>query len=96
MMRDRPPIPSATRQAVYERAGGVCESCGCRPIGQRHDFHHLHYETVGEETPADLQLLCRDCHDVAHRDINGDFWRDPNEMFHYWYTYFEEIENPNR
>lgn len=45
------------------RAGHRCEECG---KGGRLDVHHLTYERLGAEDPADLRALCRGCHDRAH------------------------------
>ena len=28
-------------------------------------MHHLHYETLGHESLADVQVLCQDCHRLA-------------------------------
>jgi 5-methylcytosine-specific restriction endonuclease McrA len=82
-------IPIATRKSVMARAWGKCERCGEKADL---DLHHLHYRTVGEETTDDLMALCRPCHNEAHRDINGDFWRDPSEMEAHWAYYFREMD----
>jgi 5-methylcytosine-specific restriction endonuclease McrA len=59
------------RKQVLRRAGWRCECCGRRgPL----DVHHLTYERFGRELLGDLQALCRDCHDGAHREARG---RDP-------------------
>jgi len=89
-------IPAATRKAVLERAGGVCEDCmqQCSSL----ELHHIHYEVnvhgkfysvEGCETPDDLEALCRDCHHARHRDINGDFWLLQDEKDAYWCRYYE-------
>lgn len=82
-------IPVATRKSVLTRAWGRCESCGRRAAL---DLHHLHYRSVGEEKPEDLRALCRECHDAAHRDPNGEFWRDPEEKAAYWDSYHEATD----
>jgi len=87
----RQEIDAIARFIVRKRARGKCERCG---LGLPLDLHHLHYRTVGRETPADLLALCRDCHDAAHRDANGTFWRDPSEMADYWEDYSEEMGKP--
>ncbi len=51
------------RQQVFARCNGVCEKCGERPATQ---VHHLHYKTLGCETPACLQGFCFRCHDETH------------------------------
>jgi hypothetical protein len=57
------------------RAGGQCErripSCDAPDGGSLHNrcdattnlqLHHLHYDTFGQETLADVLLVCDDCH----------------------------------
>jgi hypothetical protein len=48
------------REAVKARAGNICERCKSAPI---RDVHHLSYENVGQEDLADLEGLCRPCHE---------------------------------
>lgn len=36
-------------------------------------MHHAHYDTLGEETPQDVVLLCDGCHESVHA------WRWPAE-----------------
>jgi len=81
-----PPIPAATRRAVLATAGatpeypvGICSDCYVR---DRLELHHLHYNTVGTETPEDLHPLCRDCHYDRHV-YWGIFWADPEELDHF-------------
>jgi len=47
-----------------------CEFCGRPanddgPLGL--DVHHLNYDCLDHEEPADLIVLCRDCHTDAHQ-----------------------------
>lgn len=49
---------------VRER-GRRCEHCGA--TDKRLDMHHRHYDRLGHEEPHDLQLLCRECHQLADR-----------------------------
>lgn len=51
------------RVAVLARSGGFCEGCGVRKATQ---VHHLNYERVGREKPADVAPLCTACHGRAH------------------------------
>jgi hypothetical protein len=51
------------RAAKLAEVGERCESCGCR--GVLH-VHHVTYERLRQEELADLQVLCRDCHNDAH------------------------------
>ena len=98
--RNKPHIPSKVRTAVIQRAGKKCENCGINKV--KLELHHLTYyrqvdgaplPIYGYETPNDLLALCRNCHHSKHRDINGDFWRDPEEMENYWESYWSEIQN---
>lgn len=82
-------IPKETRNKVNQRSGGHCEICGERQILT---LHHLHYDTVGVEEQDDLQALCWTCHKAAHRDLNGDYWKDPKEMESHWRYFCEEME----
>lgn len=91
--RYKPPIPAATRRLVAQRANGVCERCGDKPLlFAKLELHHRHYETEGREQPHDLMLLCRSCHRDEHVDLNGDFWADPTEKDDYWASYFSELD----
>lgn len=48
-----------------------CENCGlsrdlCRLFYLNDlDLHHLTYERLGKERPADVKVLCRACHEIA-------------------------------
>ena len=86
--RYKPPIHAETRNAVMQRANGHCEECG-EPVKlfSKLELHHLHYETEGRESPADLKAYCRACHRAAHVDPAGEFWADPQEKACYWATY---------
>ena len=53
----------AQAQAARQRAGNRCAHCQARV---RLDVHHLTYERLGRERPADLIALCRRCHDRVH------------------------------
>ena len=83
-----PPIPRKTRLQVFRRCQGLCEGCG---EFVQLTLHHLHYDTVGRERPEDLEALCWPCHKQRHRDINWDYWRDPQEMFWHWESYWNEL-----
>lgn len=55
-------------KATIAERGGVCELCG------RADMlgvHHISYERMGEETEADLEVLCVCCHAISHL-VEGD------------------------
>lgn len=64
LARLRSPEWRDLRLEVLARSQGRCERC------EEHladEIHHLHYRTLGRETPADLQALCVDCH--ARADV---------------------------
>ena len=86
-------MPSPIRREVISRCGGKCEDCGetCQIT-----LHHLHYNTVGRESECDLAALCWDCHKVRHRDRNGDYWRDPEEMQQYWSSFYDALDESPR
>ena len=102
---NRKPVPYNVRLAVYQRARYLCEDCG---ESKKLDMHHLRYTIndghkiideciFGKETADDLVALCRDCHYARHRDINGDYWRDPEEMEErilYW-EFGKQAGDPN-
>lgn len=55
------------RTIVVRRSGGCCEDCGVVDMDASLILHHKHYENLGCELPADVQLLCADCHPKADR-----------------------------
>jgi 5-methylcytosine-specific restriction endonuclease McrA len=84
----RKPIPPAVRTAVLKRAAGQCEDCGAVTALE---LHHRTYsdprysqfwpdapEIFGNETPDELDALCRDCHRGRHVFM-GEFYADPEE-----------------
>jgi hypothetical protein len=68
---------------VWWRSKGYCE--GCLKPGLPGEFHHLHYRSLGRETPNDLAYLCRDCHEACHRhglSFSGDPVDHPRYSHH--------------
>lgn len=72
-----PPDWERRRMLVFERAMGRCEWCGLpagrvglRANGWRVIRAHVHHVVPiaagGAHAPANLALLCRDCHRAAH------------------------------
>lgn len=62
--------------AIMALAGGACGQCG-EPAD---DVHHLHYRTIGNESPCDVIPLCRSCHIEQHPGwekirISRDVWQ---------------------
>lgn len=45
--------------------GTRCQECGSKVTIQ---VHHRHYESFEREHPADLEILCEDCHEEADRE----------------------------
>lgn len=59
----RVPIPSNTKEAVYERAKERCERCGMplKRTDKGGHFHHLKKPTA-KSRPSTIQFLCATCH----------------------------------
>lgn len=63
----------ALRKALVADDGDCsCYLCGKRKWGRRGaskfraHLHHLHYNTVGHESPEDVVVLCPGCHQLVH------------------------------
>ncbi len=63
---------SLLKNAVHDRANGVCERCGQHPVDA---VHHLTYERKYAEKLEDLAGWCKHCHDFIH----GHALWDPRE-----------------
>ena len=59
----RSPWWKQRRLAALRLGGWQCAECGGR---NGLDVHHLIYDRLYGEEDADLQVLCRTCHDTAH------------------------------
>ena len=60
-------IPKASRDAVRERSGGLCEVRlpGCQRIG--HHLHHKKFRSAGgSHSPENLISVCNFCHEAIH------------------------------
>lgn len=84
------------RREVFRQQEGRCADCGRRVALE---LHHTHYrdDTYGHKLgiPPDedeVVGVCRACHHNRHVDRNGDFWRDPEAMEHYWRGFHEALE----
>ena len=42
-----------------------CEGCGTRKFLE---VHHKTYERLGRESPSDLEVVCKTCHEIADRE----------------------------
>ena len=69
----RSPEWKAKRQEKLDSCQNKCECEGgcCREATQ---IHHLHYDTLGNESLGDLQALCAKCH-MAKSNVKN-FYRD--------------------
>jgi hypothetical protein len=65
----------ALRRDVIEQRGNRCELCSHE--GGSLILHHLHYKSMGNELPKDVQLLCSTCHQQAdeERAVENRFGR---------------------
>jgi 5-methylcytosine-specific restriction endonuclease McrA len=52
------------RTRALIRAGYRCQTCGCADATL--DVHHNTYAHYGDESPQDLVVLCRSCHQRIH------------------------------
>lgn len=52
------------RTAALRRAGYRCQVCNG---SDRLEVHHRTYERIGQEDPADLTVLCHECHELFSR-----------------------------
>lgn len=52
------------RAMALSHYGYQCGKCGQQ--ANRLEVHHRHYKTVGNESVADLQVLCQPCHHDTH------------------------------
>lgn len=53
------------RNQIKIQRGNKCERCGA--AGVELHGHHLTYERLFNESPEDIQILCRGCHRLAHQ-----------------------------
>ena len=103
-MIDSTNIPTKVRRAVMSARGcnpgertGRCQDCETvAPL----ELHHLTYyrdaakmyPIDGHETVDDLAAVCRYCHLSKHVDVNGEFWRDPQEKDSHWQSYHDVMD----
>ena len=53
------------RREIIEKRGNRCERCGSE--GNSLALHHVHYRSLGNEQPEDVELLCSACHTEADK-----------------------------
>jgi hypothetical protein len=49
-----------------------CQRCKKKKWEQDLNTHHLNYACLGHEKLSDVRVLCRDCHEKYHFDIDGN------------------------
>jgi hypothetical protein len=76
------------KEAVHQRAGGVCERCHFFPIDA---VHHTTYERKYQERLEDLQGNCKHCHAFTHG--KGEF--DPTEYDSTMIAYIQQCQRSN-
>lgn len=54
------------RAAIWRRAGGRCEACGCPLELATMHGHHRQTRRVGPDCPGNALALCASCHADAH------------------------------
>lgn len=64
----------AKREWALERGGRKCQICASE---DHLDVHHNTYERRGHEWPADLVVLCRECHELFHCRLGKNGPRNP-------------------
>ena len=65
----------ASRQALYDRAGGKCEYCGRKIEYHEMQLHHVVPASMnGTNNPHNLMCLCSECHHLIHGNavVNHD------------------------
>lgn len=53
------------RAEFIESVGGRCERCGSTKQLQ---VHHKHYRTLKRESKEDVEVLCKECHELEHEE----------------------------
>lgn len=59
---------------VRERADFKCEKCGQNTNGL--DVHHQTYDHVFHERLDELMCLCRECHELTHKELKPKYGRN--------------------
>ena len=65
----------ASREALYDRAGGKCEYCGREIEYRGMQLHHVVPVSMnGTNNPHNLMCLCSECHHLIHGNavVNHD------------------------
>ncbi len=66
------------RRSILEQRGNKCEVCG---DGSYLQVHHTRYpEHWMDTTPRDVMVVCRPCHERAHKIFRGERRLGPSEQ----------------
>lgn len=80
-------INNKTKKKIRETKGGICEDCGRLngPIDKPDERLQIHHKIPrwkgGTNEIKNLRLLCKDCHDAAHRKYYKEKLRDINKIY---------------
>lgn len=63
-----------TRNRKLRIHGRFCNRCDPekKQHGKKIEVHHLTYERLGKERMSDLEVLCKECHDIEHPHRHRD------------------------
>ncbi len=79
----------AQREAALARAKHCCQLCGVSKWSAQLEVHHLTYENLGNELPADLMVLCEKCHQGTHD--RWSFFQSLREQRAYVEAHWKEL-----
>ena len=60
----RPPIPTGTKKQVFEKCNNECQLCGWNRRRDLELHHIIPYHICKSHDPANLMVLCKDCHSL--------------------------------
>ena len=69
----RSPEWKKTRNKRISLDQGRCQNCGATIHLQ---VHHLNYDSVGDETEDDIEVLCKECHEDKEIEKGTDIHED--------------------
>jgi 5-methylcytosine-specific restriction endonuclease McrA len=92
LARINSPKWQALKARLLRERGRRCERCGA--TDKRLDMHHRNYDRLGREEDYDLQLLCRECHEIADQDRAADTAYD-NGLATYTRKKYGEYADPS-
>lgn len=71
------------RRWALDRAGHKCQLCQST---KNLNVHHNNYKNLGKEEPADIIVLCKNCHTKHHKKSDSAILKNTNVLF------YQEIE----